>query len=126
MTARRGAVAVEMALVLPVLLVLFVGAVDWGWFFVQEATVVVIARDAAHAGALSADAPADRARARARGALEAHGPSLADGDISVVVSDEPVGSVVEVSISVPFSPIIGLVPMPSHLAAATAMRVEGS
>ncbi len=123
---RRGAAAVEMALVLPILLLLVVGAIDWGWFFVQQATVVVIARDAAHAGALSKDAPADRAAARARGALQAHAPNLSDGTVEVVILDEPVGDVVGVTVSVPFEPLLGLVPVPSHLAAATAMRVEGS
>ncbi len=125
MRARRGAIAVEFALVLPILLLLVVGAIDWGWLFVQEAAVVVCARDGAHAGALTADDPAAVADARARGALAAAGFVSDPGDVQVRVYDAPPGEVVEVRIEVPFEPVIGLVPTPALLVGQTTMLREG-
>ena len=121
---RRGGVALEMALMLPILLLLLVGAVDWGWFLVQEAALVIVARDAAHAGSLSQDAPAATATARAEGALVAHNLPLDDAEVDVQLRGETWGGAVDVRVTAPFSPIVGLVPVPSHLSARTVMRLE--
>ena len=37
---KRGANAIEFALTLPVFLVLFMGGMDWGWYFFMRAQVV--------------------------------------------------------------------------------------
>lgn len=123
---RRGAIAVEFALVLPVLLLLVVGAIDWGWLFVQQAAVVVCARDGAHAGALAAEDAQAAADARARGSLMASGFVTDPGDVQVRVYEAPPGEVVEVRIAVPFDPVVGLVPTPDQLVARTTMLREGA
>jgi hypothetical protein len=51
--SRRGAVAVEFALVLPILLLLVLGGIDWGYFFFAGQIVANAAREGARAGSLS-------------------------------------------------------------------------
>ncbi len=47
-----GGAAVEFAIVLPVLLLLVLGAIDWGWYFFVEQVVTNAAREGARAGSL--------------------------------------------------------------------------
>src|SRR6266545_6445140 len=49
---QRGTAAVEFALVLPLLLTLVLGAIDWGWLFYLQQVVANGAREAARAGSL--------------------------------------------------------------------------
>ncbi len=52
--AERGAAVVEFALMLPLLLMLVLGAIDWGWYFYLREVVTNAAREGARAGAVSA------------------------------------------------------------------------
>jgi Flp pilus assembly protein TadG len=58
---ERGAAAVEFALVLPILLFIVLGAIDWGHYFMVEQIAVNAAREGARVGSLHApeapDAP---------------------------------------------------------------------
>lgn len=49
---ERGAVAVEFALVLPLLLLLVLGGIDWGYYFFAGEIAANAAREGARAGAL--------------------------------------------------------------------------
>jgi hypothetical protein len=49
----RGAVAVEFALVLGPLLLVVLGAIDWGWYFYVREVVANAAREGARAGAIN-------------------------------------------------------------------------
>ncbi|HEX9290756.1 MAG TPA: TadE family protein [Anaeromyxobacteraceae bacterium] len=51
---ERGAAVVEFALVLPLLLMLVLGAIDWGWYFYLREVVTNAAREGARAGSVSA------------------------------------------------------------------------
>jgi Flp pilus assembly protein TadG len=51
-TNDRGVAAVEFALVLPILLTLTLGAIDWGYYFFIDQMVTNAAREAARAGSL--------------------------------------------------------------------------
>jgi Flp pilus assembly protein TadG len=65
---ERGAAAVEFALVLPVLMLLIFGIVDFGRMLNAKITITEAAREGARAAALvDASAGADRARAAADG-----------------------------------------------------------
>jgi Flp pilus assembly protein TadG len=48
----RGVAAVEFALLLPILLLLTLGAIDWGYFFYVKQRIVNAAREGARAGTL--------------------------------------------------------------------------
>jgi Flp pilus assembly protein TadG len=64
----RGAAAVEFALVLPLLLILIFGIIDFGRMLNAKITLTEAAREGARAAALvGTDAGADRARAAATG-----------------------------------------------------------
>jgi len=67
-TSDRGAVAVEFALVLPLLLILIFGIIDFGRMLNAKITLTEAAREGARATALvGRDAGADRARTAADG-----------------------------------------------------------
>jgi Flp pilus assembly protein TadG len=51
-TNDRGVAAVEFALVLPILLTVTLGAIDWGYYFFIDQMVTNAAREAARAGSL--------------------------------------------------------------------------
>ncbi len=53
---ERGAAAVEFALVLPLLLALVLGTIDWGYYFFVEQVVVNAAREGARVGTLQSNA----------------------------------------------------------------------
>jgi Flp pilus assembly protein TadG len=52
--SERGAAVVEFALVLPLLLMLVLGAIDWGWYFYLREVVTNAAREGARVGSVSA------------------------------------------------------------------------
>jgi Flp pilus assembly protein TadG len=49
----RGAAAVEFALVVPVLLLIVLGSIDWGYYFFVQQVVTNAAREAARVGTLT-------------------------------------------------------------------------
>ncbi len=67
--SERGAAVVEFALVLPLLLMLLVGAIDWGWYFYLREVVTNAAREGARVGSVSTSGAAATA---AEGAANAY------------------------------------------------------
>jgi Flp pilus assembly protein TadG len=60
--SQRGAVAVEFALVLPILLLLVLGGIDWGYYFFASQIVSNAAREGARTGSLkTTGTPCDEA-----------------------------------------------------------------
>ena len=64
----RGAAAVEFALVLPLLLALVLGVIDWGYYFFVEQVVVNAAREGARVGTLQSNPTPVDAEANAKAA----------------------------------------------------------
>ncbi len=79
--AERGAAAVEFALVLPVLIILVLGIVEFGRAFQVQATLAAAAREGVRTMAIEDDAAA--ARAAARAVSTSLNPALTDADIQV-------------------------------------------
>src|SRR5262245_1303901 len=67
---RRAAVAVEMAVVAPLLLTMLFGIIEFGWLFTVRSTLVNAAREGARLGALP-DVSANEVEARVRESLTA-------------------------------------------------------
>lgn len=129
--ARRGSQALEFALVLPVMMALVSGVADYGWFFHQQSTVNTIARDATRRGSLGT-AQAAAATAQSSGCSALNGARLATGlaadcgQVVTAVTGASPDAVLSVTVSVPFRPLVGLVPLPATVAANLSMRVEGT
>lgn len=123
---RLGAVAVEFALVLPLLLLIVGGAMSWGRVLSREVLLVQVARDAALAGARtgSDDGPADVAMARAQEGLEAAGFDCSAATITVTPVALAAGSAIEVRIEVAGDHLVDVVPLPDRLIAATIARLD--
>jgi Flp pilus assembly protein TadG len=117
---------VEFALILPILITLFAGIVEWGWTLNQQMMVVQAAREGARAGVATPrdDDPAGAAEARAVQSLNDMGlkgsAAVVTANITGVYPDE----LLQVNLALPHEPIIGLVPIPVDLKAALTMRLE--
>jgi Flp pilus assembly protein TadG len=122
-TGRRsesGTAAVEFAIVLPVLLLIVVGTLEWGRYFVVRESVVHAAREGARAGTLLDAADADACVA-ARAYLSTFG--ITAGCSTDMNHAIPGGGTtmpaVQVKLDVDFTAITGL-----PLALPTTMHVE--
>ncbi len=105
------------------------GIIDYGWYLNRASQVVVVTRDATRHGVTYADdvgsTPVAVAEQRVRDALEDAGlPCGADCAVSAslgAVGDVPSMSV---SVSAPYSPITGLIPMPAAIKVRLTMALE--
>ncbi len=62
----RGAAAVEFALVLPLLLTILFGTIEWGYYFFNRQIVINSAREGARVGSLQTMKPSDGVTAAQR------------------------------------------------------------
>ena len=117
-----GVSVVEFALVLPVLIAILLGIMDYGWVFFTRLTMTNAAREGArvgvtrNAGAASGDA-VDAAQdyldaAGLSAAVTATTPSDADPRVIVTVTVDP------------FVPLVGFVPTPDDMQVTSTMRWE--
>lgn len=124
---ERGAAAVEFAFILPILLLVIGGTVDFGRALYTQVTLTNAAREGARAAVVGADAAA-RANAAAPGVATV--PPLVIGDctsgdeeVTVTVSTQPFEWIV-------LGPALGLIPgattvLPSDLSSSATMRCGG-
>jgi len=128
----RGVASVELALLLPILMLVLFGTIEYGWMFLKNQQLA----DAARSGArVAVTAGATNALARARvdevmttAGLAASGyqVTFTPGDISSAVP----GTAVRVEVLVSYANIgltgIPLIPVPSALEGQTSMIKEGT
>lgn len=129
----RGVSVVEMALVLPLLLVLTLGAIEYGWLFLKAEQVA----DAARSGARFAVTPPVTTVGQVSGssspavtALNKSGIPIHSGTITVPTGVTPgSGNAVTVVVTVPYSDVkltgFSLLPVPSQLSTSVTMAKEG-
>lgn len=109
----------EFALVLPLLLLLVLGTIEWGRFFFLQQLVVNAAREGARAGSVAVDAVESRAKAIAEASLTSSGLDASKASVVPAVSADSV--VVSVELDVP--PLTGLgIPVPAKARARSEMR----
>lgn len=124
---RRGSVAIEVALTLPILVLLLIAIAEWGITFPQQLTFENIARDSARAGSLvlrTAD-PEGTAVARANARLAEAGFDAADVTITTAIESTPTGDdALTVTLTKDYAAIFDLVPTPLQLIGNASFRLE--
>lgn len=126
----RGVATVEAALLLPLLLLLTFGVIEYGWMLVKTQQITNATRHAARV-AVRADATNAQVQAAAADLMAASGIDQGQYALTLPadVSGVQPGETVTVRISVLYANIqlagAPLVPMPTHLVAAVTMAKEG-
>jgi Flp pilus assembly protein TadG len=123
---RRGAYAVEFALVLPVLVAFAAGMTDWGWYFAREYEVQAAAKVCARTGASTDrdDNPVGAAQTAGQASLTEAGRDPTLGTVVATRSGSTPGERITCTVSQPLAPLIGLVPTMSAMRASVTMRME--
>ena len=123
---RIGASALEFALLFPVVMVMLAAIVDYGWYLSRAELVVQAAREGARAGAMTDyDAsPELAATERAKSALAELGVVSSDPSITTKLVGTSPDMLVRVDISMPYEPLMGLLPVPKRVEASNTMRLE--
>lgn len=128
---RRGAALVEAALVLPILLILTFGVLEYGWMFIKDQEITSAARQGARIAA-TVDATNAQVQSAVSSIMSANG--LGGSGYQLTFSPANVATVspkssLTVSISVTYSNIkltgISWIPTPAHLGATITMSKEG-
>ena len=101
--ARRGAAVVEMAVVMPLLLLLMFGTIQFGYVFMVQETLTNAAREACRVGVLQGSTTNDIQQRF----VEAIAPTGLDlGDATLVIEEAtPLNPVVTVRVQVPFEKV---------------------
>jgi Flp pilus assembly protein TadG len=122
---ERGASAVEFALVLPILIVLVLGIIEFGHAFQVQGTLSAAAREGARAMALRND-PA-QARDAVQEAAAALSPGVTDAQIGISPAACPVagGTDVELTITYPMPFFTGFFGAEIELSGRGVMRCQG-
>ena len=123
---RRGAAAIEFALCASALFGILFATLDWGWWFYRRAQVLQATGEATRQAATlpqSSD-PASTASTYVIENLEAQGISTTAVSIPATQSGTSPSEVLEVSVSLPFEPLLGLWPAPSTLSAVRSTYLE--
>ena len=129
---QRGAALVEFALVLPLLLTLVLGAIDWGWYFFIDQLVTNAAREGARSGTMLPPTSTDSDAAAA--AMSASKNSLTSvklkttgvsaTTVTVTTASGPTKAV-QVTITYPVGSLTGFLPpplLPTNAVALSVMR----
>jgi Flp pilus assembly protein TadG len=130
---RPGAAAVELAVILPFLMVLFLGMIEFGRVMMVEQIITNAARESCRSAVLPGQT-IDGARTVAVNYLSNSGIQLSSPSTQVTVSPDPTtsaqGAAITVSVSVPYSSVSWL---PSalfmsgkNLMSSVVMRLESN
>ncbi len=130
---RRGLAVIETALVFPLLLLMTLGMLEYGWMFLKSQGVTNAARQGARVGA-RVDATDTDVRAAVAGAMTAAGIAGEDYEITMVPVDLTTlvpGAMLTVTVKVHYGGPEGigfnvpLIPTPHELASTVTMAREG-
>jgi Flp pilus assembly protein TadG len=128
----RGAATIEMALVLPLLMMLTFGVIEYGWIFLKLQQVTGAARHAARIGVTADATNGDISNAvtslMSEAGLGASGyqVTISPGNTAGLAAGQPLN----VTVAVPYENVeligIPLIPVPPSLRASVTMAKEGS
>jgi TadE-like protein len=132
--SRRGASALEFALLLPIFIVLVGGLMDFAWYFQQRNLVVRAVREGVRVGATTALAatpnPGDTALSRTGDVLDELGLNRDESTLTIEYDDIRAGltcntdDTITLRAEVPFTPIAGIVPTPADITVQMTMMLE--
>ena len=136
--AKKGAAAVEFALILPMFLTLLFCTLDYGWMFFQQLAITSAAREGARAGALAAENSTDtQVRALVSASVNAYltANTIPLGDVTtttaIAVASGSTPATVSVNVLLRFRPIVGVFflpgnaqPYPANLTSTAVTRRE--
>lgn len=123
---RRGSYAIEFALILPVVVALGAGIVDWGWYLHVSNTMVHIVGDAARTGSDTPidDGPESSALAAASAAWEAAAlPGEPEFQAELTGNAAP-NQMIVVEGRLLDPALLGLVPLPDVVVSTVTMRLN--
>ncbi|HMV66600.1 MAG TPA: TadE/TadG family type IV pilus assembly protein [Myxococcota bacterium] len=108
--SRRGAAAIETALVVPVVLLITLGLMDWSWLMYRWHTVEASAMRGVRllGGDPDLGGLDERAREEVDAHLRAFGVDPADATVRAEVEERPYGPIVTVTVTVDVEPLIGV------------------
>lgn len=124
MRARRAASALEVAFILPVVLLLLAGIIDWSWLLFHQMSAVVASGKGVRIAAGVADTsdPVGAAERSADAWLQRFGVDPARATVLAQVNSATDPQTIQVEVTVPYHALVGLIPMPDQ-ASATAEGV---
>lgn len=134
MRSRRGASAIELALVMPLLVYVAMGTLEYSWFLYQRTQVVHAVREGVRLAAVStieaSPAPDTLAAARTADVLDERG--FAAGDVTLATSYRDLTGdaadaldTLTLSATVAYQPVGGgLVPTPTSMAVSMSMMLQ--
>lgn len=128
-SARRGTAAVEFALTVPVLMFIIFGVLDYSWYIKQATDVVRATREGLRIGVTvsQADGPDAAAASQVEIVLAGYGldcDNSLDCDIQATPTSVDGLDSVTLAVTVPYEPLIGLVPTPAQMQAEITMALE--
>lgn len=106
MTSERGAVAVEFALLAPVLIMVLLGIMEFGRAYNVQTTLTNAAREGVRNMAINNSQ--DTARTAAKNAATQLNPTLTDGNITFSTASCTVGAQMTVTVSYNLSTMTGI------------------
>jgi len=125
--ARSGSTAIEYALILPVLLTILFGAMEYSWCFVQFEAVVRAAEAGARAGAqveLTANpSPTVVAQTVAKQTLTSSFPAIGNAAVATAVLSSG-DTILTVTLQTNYPAIIKYLPTPPILKSSASMPIE--
>jgi Flp pilus assembly protein TadG len=133
-THRRGGILVEAALILPILISVIFGLIEYGWMFLKAQQIALAARDGARAGSLSGNTGANVTSAVDSRMTQA---GITSGQYTLTVSPAPEtlarGQTFTVTISANYGQTSGgltilhlpLIPVPDRLSSSFTIAREG-
>ncbi|HEX3698708.1 MAG TPA: TadE/TadG family type IV pilus assembly protein [Polyangia bacterium] len=125
---RRGAAAVEFALVLPLFVAVLFGVIEYGWVFYQNFSVASAVRDGLRVGVTVAAAatpdPGTTAVKRTQDLLTGVGINPAGVTINAIYNGSTPSKTLTLSATMPYKALIGFVPVPSKIAYSMTMLLE--
>jgi Flp pilus assembly protein TadG len=126
---RKGASAIEFALVLPILLTMLLGIMEFSWLFLEQSSVSAAVREGARLGVTYSTAgsttPASAAVTRTKAALTEAGLNGTAATVTTSYIGTSPSQKLKVVVSVPYTSLTGFFAfVPTNLTASMTMLLE--